>query len=85
MDEFGARINMLVKLIKTCKSPIILSGAGLSTNSGIPDYRSGLKTTSSGKFWFCFVYEFIIYLAGPGIMNFKNDPSFWPRVLESRK
>ena len=70
MEEISTRAYKLSQLIKIWKFPIILTGAGLSTNSGIPDYRSGIKTNN---------------LAGPGIMNFKDDPSFRKRVLDSRK
>ena len=70
MEPFWARIKSLSHLLKTSKRPIILTGAGLSTNSGIPDYRSGMDTQPP---------------TGPGIWNFKGDDSFWQRILESRR
>ncbi|MFZ5597061.1 MAG: SIR2 family NAD-dependent protein deacylase [Bacillota bacterium] len=38
--EYGERISALAKMIKECNPCFILSGAGISTESGIPDFRS---------------------------------------------
>ncbi|CAI2373302.1 unnamed protein product [Moneuplotes crassus] len=70
METYATKITGLARLIRSCKKPIIFTGAGLSTNAGIPDYRSGMDTTVK---------------TGPGIWNYKDDDSFWDRVLESRK
>ena len=32
--------NKIIKLIKTSKKTIVLTGAGISTESGLPDFRS---------------------------------------------
>ena len=34
------RFNEIIKLVKTSKSAVILTGAGISTESGLPDFRS---------------------------------------------
>ena len=34
------RFNEIIKLVKTSKSTVILTGAGISTESGLPDFRS---------------------------------------------
>ena len=70
MEPYAARITKLANLLKTWSNPIIFTGAGLSTNAGIPDYRSGMTTKSS---------------TGPGIWNYKGDDSYWSRILESRR
>ena len=70
MEPFRTRIQKLAKLLKSASKPVIFTGAGISTNSGIPDYRSGMNTSSK---------------TGPGIKNFKEDDSFRQRVLDSRK
>ena len=39
-------------MLRLSKFPLILTGAGVSTDSGIPDYRSGKETivkTGPGK------------------------------------
>lgn len=40
MDDFNSKFNELTRLIKNSKSTVVLSGAGISTLSGIPDFRS---------------------------------------------
>jgi len=34
------RFNEIIKLVKTSKNTVILTGAGISTESGLPDFRS---------------------------------------------
>ncbi|MBE7072244.1 MAG: NAD-dependent protein deacylase [Ruminococcaceae bacterium] len=54
MDRFGSvredKINQLKKLIAESKNIVFLGGAGVSTESGIPDFRSGagIYNTESG-------------------------------------
>ena len=43
-EEFSEKMNELVKLIKESKNIICFTGAGISTFSGIPDYRSTKET-----------------------------------------
>ena len=40
MDNFNAQINKAASLIQSAKHVIALTGAGISTPSGIPDFRS---------------------------------------------
>ncbi len=40
MDNFNEKFKELTKLIENSKSTVVLSGAGISTMSGIPDFRS---------------------------------------------
>lgn len=40
MNNFNNKFNELCSLIKNSKSTVVLSGAGISTMSGIPDFRS---------------------------------------------
>lgn len=40
MDDFESRINTLKDLINNAKRIVFFSGAGVSTASGIPDFRS---------------------------------------------
>lgn len=54
IDRFGSvredKINQLKKLIAESKNIVFLGGAGVSTESGIPDFRSGagIYNTESG-------------------------------------
>ena len=41
LDE---KITMLAEMIITSKHMVAFTGAGISTASGIPDYRSGMNT-----------------------------------------
>jgi NAD-dependent SIR2 family protein deacetylase len=52
MEPFGMRVRKVADLLKTSTKPIMFTGAGLSTNAGISDYRSGKDSKSK---------------AGPGI------------------
>lgn len=38
-DEFQKRIDIAVKILKNCYNIIAFTGAGISTESGIPDFR----------------------------------------------
>ncbi|MBI9050059.1 MAG: NAD-dependent deacylase [Anaerolineaceae bacterium] len=40
IDSFESKINTAVNLIKSSNNTIVLTGAGISTPSGIPDFRS---------------------------------------------
>ena len=42
--------NSLVKLIRDSKDVVVFTGAGISTESGIPDFRSSSGLYASGKF-----------------------------------
>jgi NAD-dependent SIR2 family protein deacetylase len=45
-------IEKILRILEKSKNPIILTGAGVSTSSGIPDYRSSFNTilpTGPGK------------------------------------
>ena len=39
------KIKTLVSLLNSSKNPLVFTGAGISTSSGIPDYRSSYKTS----------------------------------------
>ena len=49
--------NEIIKLVKASKSTVILTGAGISTESGLPDFRSdngfGLKINPFNLMSFC--------------------------------
>ena len=38
-DELDKRIEIAVKILKNCNNVIAFTGAGMSTESGIPDFR----------------------------------------------
>ena len=38
------KLNMLVEMVLTSEHFVAFTGAGISTSSGIPDYRSGFDT-----------------------------------------
>ncbi len=42
--ELDEKIEKLADLIKKSKNFVAFTGAGISTASGIPDYRSGVNT-----------------------------------------
>ena len=51
-DEFQAHVEIVSDLLLTSRKNLVFCGAGLSTPSGIPDYRSGFDTklkTGPGK------------------------------------
>jgi thiamine pyrophosphate-dependent acetolactate synthase large subunit-like protein len=41
-EVLNEKIDEIKKILKKSKFPLILTGAGVSTDSGIPDYRSGV-------------------------------------------
>jgi thiamine pyrophosphate-dependent acetolactate synthase large subunit-like protein len=41
-EVLNEKIDEIEKILKKSKFPLILTGAGVSTDSGIPDYRSGV-------------------------------------------
>ena len=43
-DVLEEKINMLVEMVLTSEHFVAFTGAGISTSSGIPDYRSGFDT-----------------------------------------
>jgi NAD-dependent SIR2 family protein deacetylase len=62
-------VQTLSNLIKQSKHPIFFTGAGISTSTGIPDYRSGQST---------------LVPTGPGIWN-RTSSSFPPPNLRTDK
>lgn len=51
-EEFKRHVDIISDILTTTQNSLIFCGAGLSTPSGIPDYRSGYKTvlkTGPGK------------------------------------
>ena len=43
-DILEMKVDMLVEMILTSSHFVAFTGAGISTSSGIPDYRSGYNT-----------------------------------------
>ena len=43
-EELDAKVTMLAEMILTSQRMTAFTGAGISTSSGIPDYRSGYNT-----------------------------------------
>ena len=43
-EELEQKIDKLAEMIKASKHFVAFTGAGISTSSGIPDYRSGANT-----------------------------------------
>ena len=43
-EELDAKITMLAEMIVASERMVAFTGAGISTASGIPDYRSGFNT-----------------------------------------
>lgn len=56
--EVEQKVERLAEIIALASYPIVFTGAGISTSSGIPDYRSGETTTIK---------------TGPGMYNRKHD------------
>lgn len=60
-------ITMLTNLIKHSNYPVVLTGAGISTNSGIPDYRSnkGIYNNNEDISYFlsksCYEFEYNVF------------------------
>lgn len=43
-EELEKKIDILAKIIKESEHFIVFTGAGISTSTGIPDFRSGVNT-----------------------------------------
>ena len=43
-EELDEKVSMLAEMIIMSKHMVAFTGAGISTASGIPDYRSGFNT-----------------------------------------
>jgi len=43
-EELDRKIQLLADKIKSCKHFVAFTGAGISTSTGIADYRSGMNT-----------------------------------------
>ena len=43
-EELDAKVTMLAEMILSSSHFVAFTGAGISTSSGIPDYRSGFNT-----------------------------------------
>ena len=74
-EELEKKIDLLAKWVKESKHCIMFTGAGISTSTGIPDFRSGMNT---------------VLKTGPGVWELqakgvprKPGASFLPNMLKA--
>ncbi|MDK2600575.1 Sir2 family NAD-dependent protein deacetylase [Bacillus stercoris] len=66
MQTYQDKVNKLASLLKERKYVVVLTGAGISTESGLPDFRS------SGGLWDGEKPEEISHWSAVGTEKFKN-------------
>ena len=75
-EELKEKIDLLAKWVKESKHCVMFTGAGISTSTGIPDFRSGMNTvlkTGPG------VWE----LQAKGVPRKPAGASFLPNMLKA--